>query len=58
MGNNAPCICGHGYNNHNNLYLYVYCSGCYQSKGEEVAYHDFKLDNLQYLERLYESRHE
>ena len=48
-----PCKCGHPRRSHLGPQNAL-CFGCYQQ--HEPWYHDFKLDNLTYIEKLYSKK--
>ena len=60
----VPCkLCSHNQSQHEDLVNpsidqigLQYCSGCYNSLGEESCFHDFSPDNLKYLELEYERK--
>ncbi|MGH7974846.1 MAG: hypothetical protein ACREBR_04925 [bacterium] len=55
MEDNFPCVCGHNKIHHKLLKPdFQYCSICYHMHGETRSIHEFKLDNLRYLEVLSE----
>jgi hypothetical protein len=48
-----PCMCGHPRRSHLGIEGLL-CFGCYSKK--ESWFHPFKLDNLMYIEKLYDRR--
>ena len=51
------CLCGHSYSIHTKKYgmwpeADVFCQECYIENGKELSWHNFKLDNLKYIEDL------
>lgn len=46
-----PCICGHHKLSHSNNYDSPLCDDCANFIGGSVMWHEFKLDNLKYLEQ-------
>jgi hypothetical protein len=54
---NFPCICGHDGDDHEENEDSPLCVGCANDgKGWNAMWHEFRLDNLKYLEKLSESR--
>lgn len=50
-----PCLCGHPRRSHLG-YKSEYCIGCYIVDKAEKFHHQFSLDNLMYIEKLYSNK--
>lgn len=54
MNTKFPCVCGHDITDHVALggSDETVCRFCYNQQGESASLHEFKLNNLRYLEEL------